>query len=68
MTGEEFGAALRELGLPQRQFAMRAGVSAEAVNRWVRGHNPTPPWIDLVVELLRKEPKPRRKRGEAVER
>lgn len=52
MTGDELKQALAALDMPQRQFAIKAGVSPENVNRWVRGRLPVPQWVEWMIELL----------------
>jgi DNA-binding transcriptional regulator YdaS (Cro superfamily) len=53
MKASDFRAALDELAIPQRQFAQRAGVTPEAVNRWCSGKNAVPQWAAWIVTLLR---------------
>jgi DNA-binding transcriptional regulator YiaG len=55
MTADEFNRALLELGLSQRTFAAKAGVTHEAVNRWARGKKPVPKFAETIIELMRKE-------------
>jgi transcriptional regulator with XRE-family HTH domain len=53
MTNDQFAAALRRLGMKQKEFAAKAGVTPEAVNRWCKGGKPVPVWAAwLVSELL----------------
>lgn len=53
MTAPDLRAALRALGLTQREFAARIGVASNTVNRWVMGTIEVPPYAAYVVELLR---------------
>jgi transcriptional regulator with XRE-family HTH domain len=55
MTGPELRAALAALGLPQRRFGRRFGISAVSVNAWCAGRVPVPPWVPPVLDLLRRE-------------
>jgi DNA-binding transcriptional regulator YiaG len=55
MTPDEFRAALDALDMPQRQFAQRAGVTPEAVNRWCSGKNAVPEWAAWLVTVLREQ-------------
>ncbi len=50
MTGQEFKAALKALGLSQRRFAAKIGVEPNTVNRWAVDAVPVP---SVVVEYLR---------------
>ena len=52
MTAAEFRAALKALGLSQRSFAERLGVTATATNNWAMGHRPVPRWASYALELL----------------
>jgi len=52
MTSDEFAAALKRLGMKQYQFAAKAGVTPEAVNRWCKGGREVPAWAAWIVELL----------------
>jgi DNA-binding transcriptional regulator YiaG len=53
MNGTDFRAALREVRLSQRAFAMRSGASVSSVNRWCLGSQPVPGWVEWVLSLLR---------------
>jgi DNA-binding transcriptional regulator YdaS (Cro superfamily) len=52
MTGAEFGQALAELDWKQVDFAARAGVAADTVNRWIHDRQPIPAWAVAHVRLL----------------
>jgi hypothetical protein len=52
MTGPELRAALSELRLTQRHFALRSGSAISTVNRWCAGTQPIPGWVPWVIELL----------------
>jgi transcriptional regulator with XRE-family HTH domain len=54
MTGTELQAALREVGLSQRQFAALSGVAISTVNRWAKDKQPIPQWVAWVLTLLRR--------------
>ena len=53
MTGSEFRAALQELDLSQRQFALKSGSAVSTVNRWCAGTQPIPGWVTWVIRMLR---------------
>jgi DNA-binding transcriptional regulator YiaG len=55
MTHDELRAALKCLGLTQREFASRLGVSPLTVWRWVRGDLAVPKYAAYVVTLLRNQ-------------
>lgn len=52
MTGPEFRAALKSLGLSQRSLAEHLGVRTSTVNRWAMGELPVPQYAAYVLELL----------------
>lgn len=53
MTPEEFRAALKDLGMRQNFLARAAGISPTTVNRWAKGTQPIPGWVEWVIELSR---------------
>lgn len=52
MTGAEFAHGLEMLGWRQVEFADRAGVAADTVNRWVHDRQPIPTWAQRHLALL----------------
>ena len=52
MTGAEFAQGLKQLGWRQVEFAERAGVAADTVNRWVHDRQPIPTWAQRHLALL----------------
>lgn len=52
MSPEDFREALSALGWPQRQFAVRVGVTVGTANRWAQGVNPIPAWVGAHLGLL----------------
>ena len=56
MTHIEFRSALKALGITQREFARRLGVSELTVGRWcgMSGGLPVPGYAVYVLELLQK--------------
>lgn len=52
MQPEDFRKALAVLGWPQRQFALRCGVTVGTANRWAQGVNPIPAWVPAHLGLL----------------
>ena len=52
MTGQEFAQALAALDWKQVDFAVRAGVAPDTVNRWIHDRQPIPTWAQRHVELL----------------
>jgi hypothetical protein len=52
MTGAEFAQALAALDWKQVDFAARAGVAADTVNRWIHDRQPIPAWAAAHVRLL----------------
>lgn len=57
MTGSELSEALRAAGYSQKQFAKKIRYSEVTVSRWVRGHWPVPPVIELAVAELSRVPR-----------
>lgn len=55
MTPEQFSAALKAVGLTQTEFAKRADMSRENVNRWANGSIPIPGWVDWLMEMLQEK-------------
>lgn len=53
MTPEEFRAALKDLGMRQNFLARAAGMSPTTINRWIKGTQPIPGWVEWVIELSR---------------
>jgi DNA-binding transcriptional regulator YiaG len=53
MTGSEFQAALRELGLTPSSLARDLGVARETVSRWAHGQLEVPQYAAYVLALLR---------------
>lgn len=56
MTAREFSAALREIDLPPDAFARIFGVRKEVVARWLKGTQDVPPWVFVVLWILREVP------------
>ena len=55
MFGEKIRELRKTMGLTQRQFAAKLGVSFAAVNRWEKGRNePQPARLTRIRELLRR--------------
>lgn len=54
MTGPEFKAALRELGLTQAEFGRRTGHVEQTVSDWGTGRRPLPEWVPYHIETARK--------------
>jgi DNA-binding transcriptional regulator YiaG len=52
MTSKELRAALRALGLQQRQLADRLDVTKRSVNRWATGDLPVPGYAEAYLKLL----------------
>jgi DNA-binding transcriptional regulator YiaG len=52
MTADEFLKGLAELGWRQVEFAARAGVTKDTVNRWAHGRLAVPPWAAAHLRLL----------------
>ena len=52
MTALEFRAALKALGLTQRGFAERLGVTTTATNNWAMGRQRVPRFAAYALELL----------------
>lgn len=52
MTGPELKAALRRIGMSQREFAQRIAYRQETVSRYVRGHDEIPAVVRVAVEGL----------------
>jgi DNA-binding transcriptional regulator YiaG len=55
MTGHQLQALLDRLKLPQRQFALRLGVSVTTVNAWVRGRRAVPQTVALLLACWRRD-------------
>ena len=53
MTGLEFKTALAELRMQQVDFAARFGLSRSTVWHWAADESPVPPWVPVVLDLLR---------------
>jgi len=60
MTGDELRDALATLGMRQRAFAARVGVTPNTVNRWIGGAVPVPRYAEAFIDVLlaeqRREP------------
>jgi transcriptional regulator with XRE-family HTH domain len=54
MTGPEFRAALKTLGIRQNWLATKLGVSNVTVWRWANGDLPVPQYAITVLELYAK--------------
>ena len=52
MTGDQFAQGLKLLGWRQVEFADRAGVAPDTVNRWVHDRQPIPTWAQRHLALL----------------
>jgi transcriptional regulator with XRE-family HTH domain len=52
MSAEQFRSALERLGWQQADFAERAGLTRQTVNRWATGFAPPPPWAGAWLETL----------------
>lgn len=52
MSAEQFRNALERLGWQQADFADRAGLTRQTVNRWATGFAPPPPWAGAWLETL----------------
>ena len=52
MTGDEFAAGLAALDWRQVEFAVRAGVAPDTVNRWIHDRQPIPAWAVAHLRLL----------------
>jgi DNA-binding transcriptional regulator YiaG len=52
MTSKELRAALRALGLQQRQPADQLDVTKRSVNRWATGDLPVPGYAEAYLKLL----------------
>ena len=52
MTAEEFTQGLAALDWKQVEFADRAGVTKDTVNRWAHGRLPVPAWVAAHLRLL----------------
>jgi transcriptional regulator with XRE-family HTH domain len=55
MTGAEFRAMLKDLGLSQRALAERLGLAISTVNRWALDKAPVPQYAVAYLELARNE-------------
>jgi len=56
MTAAEFLAALDTLGMKREAFAERFGLHLSAVYRWAQGTRAVPPWVPVVIEMIKEEP------------
>lgn len=52
MTTNEFRAAMKALGLSQRDLAFRLGVALSTVSAWATGKVPVPKYASAYLELL----------------
>ena len=52
MTGDEFRAALRDLGMTQHEFAVQAGLFPSSITRWVQQKRAVPGLAVWVIRLL----------------
>jgi DNA-binding transcriptional regulator YiaG len=52
MDAIEFAAALRKIGVRQREFAKNNGIREETVSRWARARRPIPKRIANLVNAL----------------
>jgi len=59
VTGLEFKATLKQLGLSQAEFARWISVDRGTVNRWCRGDVPVPRYAEIILE--------QRKRADALD-
>ncbi|MCW5891378.1 MAG: helix-turn-helix domain-containing protein [bacterium] len=62
MTGEELRTIRHRLGLSQREFAPRVGLTANAVARIERGERGVSPMLAILVGFLAPKPRPRGRR------
>ncbi len=53
MTGDEFNAAIKSLGLRKKWLAERLGVAPQTLSRWVKGELPVPAYAAFALDLLR---------------
>jgi len=51
-TPEEYRAGIRKLGLSQKDYAKRIGVSQTTVSSWVNGRYPIPMWARHMLAIL----------------
>lgn len=52
MSRDEFRAAMKALGLSQRDLASRLGVALSTVSAWATGKAPVPKYASAYLELL----------------
>jgi transcriptional regulator with XRE-family HTH domain len=52
MTGPEFKATLKRLGLSQHELSRRLGLAPSTVNRWAKGDGPVPQYAVAYLALL----------------
>ncbi|WP_456390651.1 helix-turn-helix domain-containing protein [Hydrogenimonas sp.] len=57
MTPDELKRKLKEIGVSQKEFAERTGVSRESVSNWATGKYEVPKWVNEMIELMRVEKK-----------
>ncbi len=57
MTPDELKRKLKEIGVSQKEFAERTGVSRESVSNWATGKYEVPKWVNEIIELMRIEKK-----------
>ncbi len=55
VTPKQLRAALRSLGLSQRQLAFRLRVTVTTTNRWATGKAPIPESVALLLECWRRD-------------
>jgi DNA-binding transcriptional regulator YdaS (Cro superfamily) len=58
MTGDALRDALVTLGMRQRAFAARLGVSPNTVNRWIGGAVPVPRYAEAFIDVLLRDKQP----------
>lgn len=56
MTGADLAAWLHELDLPADAFCRIFGVRPEVMARWLKDEQDIPPWVFVVVWLLKETP------------
>ncbi len=57
VTPAELVERRKALHLTQFALAVRLGVRPQSVNRWERGKQPIPAWLDLALKGLEMEPR-----------
>jgi hypothetical protein len=56
MTGEEFTADLKAIGMPVTAFARITGSIADRVQKWADGQEDIPTWVPILTAIFKNVP------------